>query len=170
MRIHFVWWALAAALCMSGCSREKIAEQVSPMGDHVSVGPITYSVFEASWKDDLPGSTGRRIPKNRFLVIRLTVTNGGSKDFSLPMLRLEGSDGKTYMEEDTGEGVESWLGLIRVISATQTADGRILFDVPPGTYKLQVVDDGDLENQKVRYVEIPFNVEPTVKVPVPGQQ
>ena len=140
------------------------------MGERVAVGPITYNVFEASWKNELAGNDGHRTPMNRYLVLRLSVTNGGNNDFSLPLLRLEGSDGKIYIEEQSGEGVESWLGLIRVISANQTTDGRILFDVPPGTYRLQVVDNGDLEDQKARYVEIPFTVEPTVKVPVPGEQ
>lgn len=170
MRIHLILMIVAGLLCLGSCDKAKAPAQTAAMGDKLSVGPITYSVFESSWKPELQGNSGPRTPKNRFLILRLTVTNGGGKDFSLPLLRLESADGKTYLEEDSGEGVAEWLGLIRIIKSNQTADGRILFDVPPGGYRLQVVDDGDLENQQVKYVDVPFNVEPTVKVPAPGEQ
>lgn len=160
-------WVAAA---LSGCGNTAAPAATVRMGDQVSVGPITYNVFESQWTPDLPGTNGRRTPKNRFLVLRLSVTNGGAKDFPLPLLKLEGSNGQTYMEEDSGDGVRDWLGLIRVIPVAQNVTGRVVFDVPPGSYKVQLVDNGEPEDQRVKYVEIPYNVEQQVKMPAPGEQ
>jgi hypothetical protein len=162
--------ALSVAAVLGGCGKAVAPAQSVRMGEQVAVGPITYNVFESQWTPDLPGTNGRRAPKNRFLVLKLSITNGGAKDFALPLLRLEGAHGQTYLEEESGDGVRDWLGLIRVIPIAQSATGRIVFDVPPGSYKVQLVDNGDLEDQKVKFVDIPYNVEQQVKMPAPGLQ
>lgn len=153
---------------MAGCRKAAPSGYTVPMGELVSVGPITYTVFEEEWKTELESGGGPRSPRNRFLVLRLTVTNGGGSDFNMPLLKLEDGKGKIYLEEQSGEGVGEWLGLIRVVKRNETANGRILFDVPPGSYKLHVFDNGDLENQQVKYVEIPFSMEPKVNVNPPS--
>jgi hypothetical protein len=169
MRIHLIVPALAVVLA-AGCGKTRLATPVGHMGDNISVGPISYNVFESDWRPELRGSAGRRSPKNRFLILRVTVTNGGGKEFNLPLFHLEGADGKTYLEEDSGEGVTNWLGLIRILKISETVDGRIVFDVPPGSYKLQVLDNNDLETQQMKLVDIPFNVEQQVKVPTLNEQ
>ena len=48
------------------------------------------------------------------------------------------------------EGVESvpkWLGVLRNLSAVQTEQGVVVFDVPLGAYKLQVQDGGEIGSE-----------------------
>jgi Telomeric repeat-binding factor 2. len=139
-----------------------------PMGERVSVGSVTYNVFQADWRSDLETPSGRRYPRHRFLVVRLSITNGAGENVNIPLLRVEDAGGKTYMEEDSAEGVDGWLGLLRIIAPAHTEEGAILFDVPPGNYKLHVVDGGDLEQQKVRFVEIPYTIAAPVQVKPPS--
>ncbi len=167
MKILFLTFGAAVLALTPSCKRTAPAFVVSHMGDPVALGSITYNVFEADWKSELEGSMGRRSPKNRFLLLKMVVTNGGGQDISVPLLQLENAKGDTYMEEKSGDGVPDWLGLLRVVKPVETAEGRILFDVPPGAYKLQVVDDGDLENQQARYIDIPYKLDEPVRVPVP---
>lgn len=161
---------LCAGLLLAawGCSRLSPSPKPAPMGERVSVGSVTYNVFQADWRSDLETSSGWRYPRHRFLVVRLSITNGAGENVNIPLLRVEDASGKTYMEEDSAEGVEGWLGLLRIIPPAHTDEGTILFDVPPGNYKLHVVDGGDLEQQKVRLVEIPYTIAAPVQVKPPA--
>ena len=129
------------------------------MGERVQTGAIIYTVQEAEWKDQLSVGAETRTPKNRFLLIRLSITNSGP-DASLPLLSLEDEKHQSYAELTETAGLEDWLGLLRTIPSVGTDQGWILFDVPPATYRLRVTNGGDPEQEKVAMVEIPYRVSP----------
>src|SRR2546422_259696 len=81
-----------------------------------------------------------RLAQNRFLLLTVSVTNGGGRDVALPLLSLEDANGKLHTESENGASVENWFGLLRNISPAQTQQGRMLFDVPLGSYKLRLTD------------------------------
>jgi hypothetical protein len=135
------------------------------MGEAVQVGPLIYTVLDAEWFDQLGDPPNVRVPQQRFLAIRVSVTNSGSGPSGVPTLRLEDSRGKAHEELTNGEGLSDWLGYLRTVKAAQTERGRLLFDVPLGTYRLRVVNDADPENERVALVEIPLQLGSPIPAP-----
>jgi hypothetical protein len=159
--------ALTLSLC--GCSNENSARLDYAMGERVPLGPLTYTVVETAWRTQLGEGFKVRSPERRFLLITLSVTNGGGSDVSIPLLDLEGPDGQTYKELSNGDGVENWFGLLRTVSPAQTQQGRILFDVGLTSYKLRL-SSGDLASEKAAWVQIPLRMDTDTQVqsPTPG--
>lgn len=155
------------ALTLGGCSKSddsRTPEKVVEMGSPTAVGKLTYTIIDQRWAESLPGATGARLPQHRFLIIGLSVTNGGSDNAGVPLLSLVGSDGKEYQELSEGDGLAGWMGYIRIVEPVQTEHGKILFDVPPGAYKLRISSGGEPENEVTALVNIPFNVETPASV------
>lgn len=150
---------VAPSFLMSiGCKQAAPAKLEYHIGDPANVGPLTYTVLETHWKNQLDGFPTPRAPERNFLLVRLSVTNGGGKEAGIPFLTLENSKGESFTESNDGTGVDSWLGLLRRISPAQTEDGWLLFDVPTNTYRLRLTD-GAVENEHVAYVNIPLSME-----------
>ena len=159
--------ALAAAVVlMPGCNRQgrSSKDALFQMGQPVNVGSLTYTALESEWRDTLETPNGSRTPKNRFLLIRLSVTNGGGVEAGVPLLNLVDAKNNEHLEEDKGDGVQQWFGLLRLIKPGSTDEGYLLFDVPPATYRLRVSTGGDPEKEVVALVDIPF------KLDMPQQQ
>lgn len=151
-----------AVLATLACSRtEEVQTRVYRMGERVQVGPLIYSVLDTEWRTQLGEGAEMRTPKNRYLILQLTVTNSGGKEIALPPTTLEDSTGKSYREEPYGTGVSNWLGLLRKLAPAQTDQGRLLFDAPPGAYRLRVTDDNpELGKEKFALIDIPLRLEP----------
>jgi len=131
------------------------------MGERVQVGPLIYNVLHAEWSTQLGEGSEARMPKNRFLIVQLTVTNSGGGETSIPPVTLEDGRGGAYPEELNGTGVTNWLGLLRKLTPAQTEQGRIVFDAPSGAYRLRVTDDNpELGREKVALIDIPLHLEP----------
>jgi len=127
------------------------------MGERVQAGPLIYTVLEAEWKPQLDGG---RAPVNRFLFIRVSITNSGGSQVSAPAFVLQAPDGKTYEEVTEGLGeVRNWLNILRTIAPAQTEQGYVIFDAPVGAYKLVVSDAGEIGQEKYAHVEIPVQLE-----------
>src|ERR1700677_2924172 len=146
---------LAPILFLSGCTRVNSNHLESQMGERVTVGPLSYNVIESSWQNQLGSEFKMRIPEQRYLLITVSVTNGGGRDISVPLLTLQSQNGTNYTESDNGDGVEQWFGLLRTLNPAQTQQGRLLFDVPLGSYRLKVTDGGDPGMEKSAWVSIP---------------
>jgi hypothetical protein len=130
------------------------------MGQSVQVGPLTYNVLETKWKSQLGGGVSAKIPKNRFLVLKLTISNAASQTTSVPEMTLISANGQSYQEVTEGvESVPKWLGVLRNLSPVQTEEGAVVFDVPLGAYKLQVLDGGEIGFEKKALIEIPLQLE-----------
>jgi len=159
--------ALAAALVSSGC-KEQVAERAEyQMGEKVPDGPLTYTVVEKLWQSQLGEGFQLRVPENRFLMITISATNNSGNEVSVPLLQLEGSNG-TYREIENGEGVDNWFGILRTLAPSQTQQGRMLFDVPLGTYRLRL-SDGNSAAEKYTYVQIPLALDED-SAPAPAKQ
>ncbi len=138
------------------------------MGDRVSLSPLTYNVIDSGWRTQLGNEFKMRLPDQRFLLITISVTNGGARDVSVPLLTLESADGKIYQESASGESVDEWFGLLRTLNPAQTQQGKLLFDVPLGSYKLKLTNGGDPGTEKTALVAIPLRMDPdTVSSPLP---
>jgi hypothetical protein len=144
---------------LAGCSHREPPPAEYPMGEKVTLGPLTYNVIESFWRTQLGDALKIRPAQQRFLILSLSVTNGGGSDVSVPLLTLENPDGRDFLESDNGEGVENWLGLLRNISPAQTEQGRILFDVPLSSYKLRLTDGAGPGAEKYGWVTIPLRID-----------
>ena len=169
-RFHTGVWAGAAALLgllLCGCQQQQQLRTQFSMGERVPVGQMTYSVVESAWRTQLGESLKIRTPEQRFLLIKVSVTNGTGKDVSIPLLTLEGNNGQTYREIADGQGVDNWFGALRTISPGQTQQGNILFDVPLTSYKLRVPDINDSGFESYASVDIPLRIDPDVPIQSP---
>jgi hypothetical protein len=114
---------------LSGCANRGNSSRTDyQMGERVTLGPLTYNVVETAWRSQLGDAFKVRIPEQRFLLVTISVTNGGGSDVSVPLLTLENHNGQSFRESDSGEGVDNWFGLLRNLNPAQTQQGRILFD------------------------------------------
>jgi hypothetical protein len=137
---HFV---LTVAASQTGCVKPAPPVRVYQIGDRVEVGSLAYHVLEADWRPQLSEEAQVRLPARRFLVIRLSVTNGGAQPVSIPSFKLVDDGGSVFAESFDGQFVASWLGLMRKVKPVETVEGNILFDVDAKSYKLKLNDDGD---------------------------
>jgi len=166
----------ACLVVLPSCSELKQAthkETKFQMGQPVALGSLTYTAIETEWKDSVQTPTGTRMPAHRFLLIKVTVTNGGGSEVTVPLLSLVDAKGQTYLEEDKGDGVPQWLGLLRILKPAQTDEGFLLFDVPQASYRLRVTTGGDPEKELSALVEIPFQldaIKPSGELPITPQQ
>ena len=142
------------------------------MGEKARIGQLTYNVIDTTWKSQLGDSFKTRIPERRFLEVRISVTNEGSKEISLPLTTLEGASGEQFKELENGEGVDGWFGLFRTIAPGKTETGVLLFDVALTSYKLRLPDGGATGEEKYGTVVLPLrmDVDTQVKMPVPGSK
>lgn len=154
--------AMIGTLCLllpscgaGGSATEAVVRQ---MGERIQVGPLIYTILEADWLNELPGEASARVPQHKFLTIRATVTNSGSREINMPLLNLVDEAGNHILEIDDGKGVEEWYGLYRAIKPADTLPGRLLFDTKPGNYKLLLSDGGDLEKEITALVSIPLRL------------
>jgi hypothetical protein len=160
LRLTLRLTTLAAALLLTACANKQNSLRIDyPMGERVTLGPLTYNVIETAWRSQLGSDFKLRIPQQRYLMITISVTNGGGHEVSVPLLTLEGQNGQSILESDNGEGVDNWFGLLRTLSPAQTQQGRILFDAPLSSYKLRLNDGGDSGAERNAWVQIPLHME-----------
>ena len=160
---------LPLMLLLTGCEQQARTNLNYEMGERVAIGPFTYTIVENSWRSDLGEGFQVRSAKNRFLILNISVTNGGGSEASVPMLALEASNGQLYQEVSDGTGLSNWLGILRSVKPAETLQGRILFDVPLGAYRLRLPDGGESGYEKYSWVTITLNLDSTtVQAPLPG--
>ncbi len=178
-RRRFFLAGSGAALSLVSCAREgaeteskaKLNAKTYKMGERAVVGALTYNVLEATYFTQL-GEAGRsRLPEKRFLVIRMSITNGSGKEAELPLFRVVDDQGTEIGEVQEANFLSGWFGLIRKVGPTQTEEGRILFAVSPKSYKLEVTDGAEPGKEQLALVEIPIDfdtAEPVNSVPQPS--
>jgi hypothetical protein len=160
---------LLVALLLAGCGPQGETRINYDVGERVTLGSVTYLVVETGWRNQLGEMFQVRSPRNRFLVITLSVTNGGGSDMSIPLLELQASNGQTYQELADGAGLANWMGILRSVAPAETRQGRILFDVPLTSYKLRLPELNDSGYERFAWVEVPLRIDgETVQSPMPG--
>ncbi len=152
-------FALAfSAFALSGCSSlSKKQPVIYASGDKALIGSLTYAVIDTEILTQLGDNPGTaRTPRNRFYLIKVSVSNSGAEDAPIPGMTLVADSGETYGEVANGAGVPDWLGIVRSVSGSQTDTGNILFDAPAGHYRLKLTDD---LNEKEVFIDIPLTFE-----------
>ena len=119
MRLISGWFITGCLACLltSGCSTSREPIRLYAMGERAEAGFLVYNVLEAVWRDSLGEGADLRVPQHRFLLLRLSITNGGPQEASIPLTTLVSPEGKEFAESTNGEGVENWLGIVRHIKA-----------------------------------------------------
>jgi Domain of unknown function (DUF4352) len=159
--------AFLFVLFLEGCQKAQESRAQFAMGERVPVGQMTYSVIESAWRTQLGESFKIRTPEQRFLLVKISVTNGTGKDVSIPLLTLEGNSGQMYREIADGEGVDNWFGLLRTISPGQTQQGNVLFDVPLTSFRLRVPDINETGFEGYAVVDIPLRMDSDLPIQSP---
>jgi hypothetical protein len=162
MRIR--WFAPAPALLLFACSSaiKTPPPEAKQVGDQVTLGNLSYTVFGRQWRTEFGSGIDARVPKNRFYLIRMSVTNRGSSEAIVPQTELVDDSGQSYAEVNNGDGAPDWLGSVRQLSAKQTTQGNLLFDVPPKHYRLRIVAE---EGQPEALVDLPLSFESDSEAP-----
>jgi hypothetical protein len=96
-----------------------------------------------------------RLPQNRFLLVRISVTSSAGAETYVPNLTLEDDAGGTCSESSNGEEVPHWIGYLRSIKPADTLQGDVVFDCVPKHYRLKLVNEGG----RGAYVDIPLSFE-----------
>jgi hypothetical protein len=163
---------LALVLFLAGCAsrHSSIDARVYRMGERVQVGPLIYTVLDTEWLDQMD-TPAPRMPRSRFLIVRLSVTNSGVTTSGIPPISVADRGGTSYPELTDAEGLSEWLGYIRTVKPADTLHGRVAFDVPTAEYQLHLTDDAEPENVKLAMVDLPLQLgAPRVpNPPVAGQ-
>jgi len=163
---------LVLGVILAGCSRRAGggAAQVFAIGERVQVGPLIYVVQDLEWRDRLGEGLQAQMPRHRYLLVRLSVTNSGIREADIPPLSLVGSDGRTHPELERVEGLPEWLGYLRIIQPAATEHGRVVFDVPGGAYRLRVAGLLEDDNEKEAFVQLPYQGMPAPQLPLAGPE
>jgi hypothetical protein len=157
-----IWLSVATALCvfLSGCSLTGSGIKVYQMGQRAEVGSIVYTLLEARWMAQLGAAAGARIPRHRFLLLRVSVTNGSPQKVAIPLMALIAPGDEVYNELTEGEGVSDWLGMLRDLEPVESVTGWVLFDAPRGNYRLRVSDDAfEPEAVRAALIDVPLRFE-----------
>jgi hypothetical protein len=146
---------IAGGLLVSSCSREAAeTPQVFDLGHRVSLGHLTYTAFETAWHTQLGSAATARVPQNRFLVVRMSIMNGGGEQLEVPNMTVEDDKGKSYEELSNGDGVTNWMGYLRRAKPAESVDGMIVFDAPPQHYHLKITDENGNHSA---YIDLPLS-------------
>jgi hypothetical protein len=148
----------ACALALSGCQKSAAPERVGAMGAQLAVGQLTYTAVETEWRDSIETSKGPRTPKNRFLLVNVTVLNTSSEQKAAPLLQVVDATGGVHAEIADGDGVTDWMGYLRLLQPRESRAGRLLFDVPQGACKLRVSSGGDPESEQTALIDLPLQI------------
>lgn len=152
--------AVLGCLCITACTPKATAIRSYTIGEQADAGLIIYTALEAVWKSQLGEGPAPRLPQDRFLLVRLRITNSSPHETSVPLTTLVSPSGREYPELTDGEGVEDWLGVLRRLKPNETDFGWVLFDAPRGDYQLRVSDDAfDPADAKLALIQIPLRLE-----------
>ena len=87
---------LAGLVALPGCLRKGHEDRVVALGTPVAVGQLTYTAIESEWRETLESSNGQRIPRNRYLMINISVLNNAPEERAAPLLQVEDAKGRVY--------------------------------------------------------------------------
>ena len=113
-------------------------------GDKATSGTLVYNLTDAEKTQQLGDDPANpRTAKDRFYLIRVSISNSGSDEQPIPAMTLVDDTGQAYTESSDGTGVANWLGVVRKVNPAQTESGYVLFDVPVKHYRLRLNDQFD---------------------------
>jgi len=167
---------LGLTACSSDSPNKLEQSRVVAAGEKAPAGHLTYSVLDSQILPQITEGETPRVPKERFIVVQIAVTNSGNTDANIPGVTLESDSGTTYNELTDGNGVQGFLGVLRHVGPLQTTRGAIVFDAPAAHYRLRFADENaeneilaDLPltyaHEKVNSADVPAAVLPDLTAP-----
>jgi hypothetical protein len=133
-------------LALMGCSSNssKNSPTIYTAGDKATAGTLVYNLADAEKTQQLGDDPANpRTAKDRFYLIRISISNSGSDEQPIPAMSLVDDTGQSYTESSDGTGVANWLGVVRKVSPAQTESGYVVFDAPVKHYRLRINDPFD---------------------------
>jgi hypothetical protein len=112
-----------------------------PAGEKAVVGHLSYNIVDSQILAEMGDEANPRIPKDRFVLVQVAVTNTSNVDNPIPAIELVGDSGRVYDELADGTGVTNWLGIVRHVGPGQTERGQVAFDAPAAHYKMRFSDE-----------------------------
>lgn len=170
MRLRAFSFCVAAltAVVLTSCSKPTYPVRTYQMGEKVTLGHLIYTVFETQWLTEAGSPPDVRMPQNRFFLVRLSVANSGGTDIIVPNLNVEDDAGHSYDELTNGDGIPQWIGALRSVHPAEAVSGNVVFDCPPGHYRLKVTDE---DSERTALIDIPLSfTNETPEMPVPGSE
>ncbi len=162
---HHILGPLGLIVLLTACGDSASTDSfVYKMGDKVPVGSLSYNALEAEWKSEMGSGGIPQTPKHRFLILKISITNGGGAQATIPLLTLENLKKESTMEVSEVKDLSGWLGLVRLVNPAQTETGLIVFDVPPGAYRLRVTDGKAPGEDQTRLIEIPLSLNEPIRM------
>jgi hypothetical protein len=142
------------AACLVSCVERAWEVRTYPLGQKVQLGSLMYLGIETQWLPAFGEGPAARAAENQFLLVRLSVTNGGNAEASVPNFSVEDSTGRRFPELRDGEGVQDWIGTLRTLAPADTLVGNAAFDVATGHYTLHILDEN---GQHEARIDLPLN-------------
>jgi len=142
------------AVWLASCADHAWEVRTYPLGEKVNLGHLTYLGIETQWFPVFGEGPSTRAPQNRFLVVRVSITNGGTSDAAVPNFIVEDNSGHRFAELTDGSGVQDWIGALRTLAPADTLVGNAVFDVPTGHYTLHILDE---DSQHEALLDLPLN-------------
>jgi hypothetical protein len=133
-------------LALAGCASisSKNEPTIYAAGDKATAGTLVYNLADAEKMQQLGDDPANpRTAKDRFYLIKLSISNSGSDEQPIPAMSLVDDAGQTYTESSNGTGVANWLGVVRKVGPAQTESGYLIFDAPVRHYRLRLNDPLD---------------------------
>jgi len=151
---------LSGLLSLLGCSAVMSTKpMLHRMGDRVEVGSLVYRIIEVEWRAQLGTDSQIRTAQNRFVIVRLSITNSAASEAEVPAMQLIAHGNRLYKEVRDVTGIPDWLGILRRLAPAETLFGRVVFDVPPGDYLLRVSEDSlNPDEARSALIEIPWKL------------
>lgn len=152
---------LATAAISGGCRKAADSSFVGTfaIGEKVQVGPLVYEIYQSNWRNEL--GSGGRTPKNRYLFIKVSVTNSSNEPVAVHGFSVRGAGADDVYSEVTEDmdKVDNWFGLLRNVGPSQTEQGWVVFDVPLAAYKFIATEGGQVDEEKYAHIDIPVSLE-----------
>jgi hypothetical protein len=166
LRLIPILAAITAALLLNACSSRSRSGHSYSLGEKAELGHIIYTVYETQWVPQFGEGPAARIPEHRFFLVRMAAVNSGGADLIVPNVTIEDDHGNSYPELKDGDGVPQWIGYLRQVKPADSAQGNLLFDVPPAHYRLRLTDENE-ENSAYFDIPLSFASEVPSEVPLP---
>ncbi len=161
MRILLSTLLCAAVIGLAGCNNAATTAKteqvrVAAAGEKAEVGHLSYTIVDSQVLTQLGEDPSQRIPRERFMLVQISVTNSSNVDNPIPSVELVGDSGTTYQELSDGSGAPNWLGIVRHVGPGQTERGNVLFDAPAAHYKVRFKDE--MSNNEI-LADLPLSFE-----------
>lgn len=158
--------AVLSAASFTGCSEKAYPVRTYPMGEKVTMGSVIYTVYETQWLTHIGMPPDEKVPQSRYFLVRMSAVNSGGSDILLPSMTVVNDKGTTYPELTADVGAPQWLGTLRQVHPADSVAGNLVFDSPPGHYKLRIEDE---ITGHTAMIDMPLTfTSETPDVPTPG--